>query len=245
MNERLASSPYVTTTPEKNNGGYITVRVRFRKTGSLQYISHLDLIRTLSKVIVRTHLPLWYTEGFNPKPKISYAAPLSVGTESLCEYMDLRLTEYVREEEIRAALNRNLTDEMQVEEVYYPLSKITDLFWLSYEIRIHTVGASEELAEDCRKVLNAERIPIVKKGKAGEHEVDIRPSIRQAEISLDGGEIVLRCILRADANAFLNPEHLIKLLREKCGILSCPVLIREWYSILRVEAYRENLDLFV
>ena len=75
------------------------IRFRMKKMGSLQYISHLDLVRTMHKVIVRAKLPLWYTEGFNPKPKMVFAAPLSIGTESECEFMDIRLNDYIAPEE--------------------------------------------------------------------------------------------------------------------------------------------------
>ena len=101
-----------------NNPAYSVLRVKFKKVGDLQYISHLDLVRTMHKIIVRAGLPLWYTEGFNPKPKMAFAAPLSVGTESLCEFMDLRVTEAISPEEILARLNKNMTDEMQELEAY-------------------------------------------------------------------------------------------------------------------------------
>ncbi len=68
------------------NNEKLFIRLKFKKTGNLQYISHLDLVRTMHKVIVRADLPLWYTEGFNPKPKMIFAAPLSIGTESLSEF---------------------------------------------------------------------------------------------------------------------------------------------------------------
>jgi len=100
------------------NNTPIVLRVRFRKVGKLQYISHLDLVRTMHKIIVRAKLPLWYTEGFNPKPKMVFAAPLSIGTESLCEYMDLRLTERMDTAEALRRLNENLTDEMQASDAY-------------------------------------------------------------------------------------------------------------------------------
>ena len=96
------------------------MRVKFFKRGKLQYISHLDLVRTMMKIIVRAKLPLWYTEGFNPKPKMVFAAPLSIGTESMTEFMDLRLIERMSEEEALLRLNRNMTDEMQAIEAYYP-----------------------------------------------------------------------------------------------------------------------------
>ena len=94
----------------------IVLRVKFFKKGDLQYVSHLDLVRTMHKVIVRAKLPLWYTEGFNPKPKMVFAAPLSIGTESVCEFMDIRLNEYVDPTEAMNRLNANMTSEMQVTE---------------------------------------------------------------------------------------------------------------------------------
>ena len=94
------------------NNTPITLRVKFHKIGNLQYISHLDLVRTMMKVIVRAKLPLWYTEGFNPKPKLAFAAPLSIGTESVSEFMDIRLTEKIDPQDAVNALNTNMTSEM-------------------------------------------------------------------------------------------------------------------------------------
>ena len=102
------------------NNTPITLRVKFCKVGSLQYISHLDLVRTMMKVIVRAKLPLWYTEGFNPKPKLVFAAPLSTGVESVCEFMDIRLTEKMDPKAAIEALNANMTLQMQAIDAYYP-----------------------------------------------------------------------------------------------------------------------------
>ena len=62
----------------------------------------------MMKIIVRAKLPLWYTEGFNPKPKLVFGAPLSIGCESECEFLDVRVVERVDEKAAMAALNRNL-----------------------------------------------------------------------------------------------------------------------------------------
>ncbi len=215
----------------------ITLRVRFKKIGALQYISHLDLVRTMNKIIVRAKLPLWYTEGFNPKPKMAFAAPLSIGTESLCEYMDLRLTERIPPEEAVARLNANMTAEMQVFEAYYPETKFTDMKWLSYAVMIKTDGADATLAEKCAAALTGDRLEVLKHTKSGEATVDIRPLIRSAGAAFDGEYIRLECLLSADPSSFLNPEYVIKALRDKCGILSNPDLTAEHYSIRRERAY--------
>lgn len=223
----------------------VTVRIRFYKRGKLQYISHLDLVRTMNKVVTRADLPLWYTEGFNPKPKMVFAAPLSIGTESLAEFMDLRLTCRQAPEEIKQALNRNLTEEMSVLEVYYPTTKLTEMKWLRYEIDIDTAGADDALAARCLAVFDADSLLTEKKGKDGAmHSVEIRPLIRSVSISSKEGRLRMDCVLSGDSSAFLNPELLIRCLREKCGILSDPCLTNEGYSILRKEAYCADMSLF-
>lgn len=227
------------------NNTPINLRVKFKKTGRLQYISHLDLVRTMNKIIVRAGLPLWYTEGFNPKPKMVFAAPLSIGTESLTEYMDLRLTERIAEEEALLRLNRNMTEEMQALEAYYPENKLTDLKWLSYTMRIKTVGGSEELAKQCEASLLSDSVYVEKKTKSGELvSTDIRPLIKSASVAFDGEEIVINCVLSADASAFLNPEYVIKALKGSCKIISCGDLTAEYYSIMRNVAYRADMSLF-
>ena len=220
------------------------LRVKFKKVGKLQYVSHLDLVRTMHKTLVRSKLPLWYTEGFNPKPKMSFAAPLSIGTESVAEYMDVILTERVPVDEVTRILNANMTEEMQVIEAYYPETKFTDLAWLSYTVLIKNEKVSRELAAECENLLNGEKIEIQKNTKSGEKIVDIRPLIKSASAVLDGDFIRISACLSADPSTFLNPEYLIKALRDKLGILSSSDLTREEYSIMRERAYFADMTEF-
>ena len=227
-----------------NNPAYSVLRVKFKKVGDLQYISHLDLVRTMHKIIVRAGLPLWYTEGFNPKPKMAFAAPLSVGTESLCEFMDLRVTEAISPEEILARLNKNMTDEMQALEAYYPTTKLTELAYLSYTVTMHTVDLNAELLEKCREALDSPEMKIKKKTKSGEAIVDIKPLVKEAKLDIVDGELVLNCILSADPSAFLNPDLLVKYLKNTTGILTSGSLTEEWFTVLRKEAYTKDMQNF-
>lgn len=68
-----------------------TVRVTFRKLGRARYISHLDVNRTMTRALRRAGLPVWYTEGFNRHPYLTFASPLSLGFEGERETMDIRL----------------------------------------------------------------------------------------------------------------------------------------------------------
>ena len=228
-----------------NNLPYITVRVMFKKTGDLQYISHLDLVRTMHKIIVRAELPLWYSEGFNPKPKMIFAAPLSIGTESVCEFVDIRLTERLDTEDIKTRLNRNLTDEMQALSVYYPESKLTDLKWIMYAFDVRSKGLDATLLRECEELFKREELFVEKKNKKGELvKVDIRPLIKSISFGLLDGELKISAVLSGDASCFLNPEHIIKILKRELGLLSSPDITEESYSIMRLKALREDMTEF-
>ena len=218
------------------------LRFKFRKDGNLQYVSHLDLVRTMHKVIVRAKLPLWYTEGFNPKPKMIFAAPLSIGTESMCEYMDLRMNEYIDPKEAMDRINANMTHEMQITEAYYPESKFTDLKWMSYCITIRPAAFSAELVDRVNSVLCGDVVEVQKKNS--EDRTNIRPLIKSAIARSEGESIVIDTILSADPSAFLNPEYIIKSLREYCGILSASDLTTESYDIMREKAYFGDMSEF-
>ena len=227
-----------------NGSPVYTVRIKFKKLGDLQYISHLDLVRTMSKVVTRTKLPLWYTEGFNPKPKMIFAAPLSIGTESYCEFMDLRLTERVPDDEVKARFNMNMADNLQVIEAYYPDAPLTDLKWLSYSVVINTTGASVALVDSCRVFLNSEKIEITKKSKKGEILADIKPMIKEYTLDFTDSLIRMTMILSSSSEAYLNPELVIKALKGGCGILSSDDLTSEWYSVTRESAYCADMTEF-
>ena len=77
------------------------VRIKFSKVGDLMYISHLDLARTMQRIILRSELDIWYSEGFNPQPKMVFAQPLPTGVESVCELLDIKLNSYMDCEEIK------------------------------------------------------------------------------------------------------------------------------------------------
>ena len=227
-----------------HNNIKIILRLKFSKVGRLQYVSHLDLVRTMNKIVVRSGLPLYYTEGFNPKPKMVFAAPLSIGAESSAEYMDLRLRDRIDPALAMARLNANMTDEMQISEAYYPDTPLTDLRWLSYTLTVTTQGVSADLAARCESVLTDDTLEVMKKTKSGEQLVNIRPLIRSAKVVADGDMLRINCVLSADQSAFLNPEYIIRALREKAGILSSPDLTSEHYTIMREHAYTADMTEF-
>lgn len=221
--------------PVRDKVPHIAVRIRFEKTGALQYISHLDLHRTFSRLLVRKGVPVWYSEGFTPHPRLVFATPLSVGAESLCEYMDVFVigtAETVDPDVLRWKLTESDIDGLKITDVYFPTTKFSTITHAAYTIRIRTAHADAALAEHCQAVLCETPLVVCKRTKSGEKDVDISPQIRTATVTFDGECLMIRACLCADSMNFLNPEYLVKVLREKCSILAGDPTSEE-YSILR------------
>ena len=216
-----------------------TVRLKFRKVGSLQYISHLDLQRTFMRVLTRACLPVWYTKGFNPHAKLVFSTPLSVGTQSEYEFLDLRIDREMSTEEIMIRLNNELTEELQIIEAYLPKSDFSEIAWASYNIEICTENASAELMAQMKQVLTTSPLLLTKRTKAGEKEIDIVPMIHEIDLSFDDGTIRINTTLSATTGEFLNPEMLITALKRDCGILSGDPM-KEWYTILRTSVMKAD-----
>ena len=212
-----------------------TLRVRFRTVGNLQYISHLDLQRTFSRVLVRAGLPLWYTKGFNPHIKMVFGMPLPVGSESECEFLDIRIEREMSEAEVMARLNAELTDELSVTAVYPAMRKFSEIAYAEYLYTVVTAGADEALADRVREALTTGPLTVVKKTKSGEKEVNILEALHRTDVRLENGAIVIEAVLAAGEGKYLSPEALITALREKTGILSGDPTV-EHYRILRRRA---------
>ena len=221
--------------PVREKVEHTALRIKFTKTGALQYISHLDLHRTFSRLLVRCGVSIWYSEGFTPHPRLVFATPLSVGAESLCEYVDVFVNgtpETLDLDVLRWQLSKCDVAGLEIKEVYLPNSKFSAITHSDYTIKINTLGASADLALKCNEALSQKPLVVLKRTKSGEKDVDISSQIKSAAVSFDGENIIIDCRLSADSAGFLNPEYLVKVLKEKCGVLSGDVT-KEEYSILR------------
>ena len=108
------------------------VRLRFAKTGRLKYISHLDINRAMSRAFKRAGIPLWYTEGFNPHPYMNFSLPLSLGVESLCESVDIRLVDEISNNEIKAKMNEVLPADLKIIDVYDDFRQSGEIVYSDY-----------------------------------------------------------------------------------------------------------------
>ena len=223
----------------------ITVRLKFQKTGALQYISHLDLQRTFNRVLARACIPVWYTKGFNPHAKLVFSTPLSVGAQSVCEFLDIRIDRAMDCQEIMDRLNKELTSELCIVDAYHPTSDFSEIGWASYDIEIFCKDLSEDVAAQIHRTLTTSPLLLTKRTKAGEKEIDIIPLIRSLQVSYDSGAntVKISALLRATSSEFLNPEMLITGLKQQMGLWKGN-LSEEWYTIMRTAVMKEDGTLF-
>jgi len=111
-------------------------RIWFNKIGVAKYISHLDLMRTFTRMLRQSHLPVWYTEGFNPHPFLTFAAPLSLGVEALNEPFDIKLTEPLPVGVVLKALQDVQTPALPITAVTLPLKKFSEVTAAEFEITL-------------------------------------------------------------------------------------------------------------
>ena len=86
----------------------------------------------MSRALKRAQIPLWYTEGFNPHPYMSFSLPLSLGVESLCESVDLRIIGDITNDEIKNRLNNVLPQDIKIVDVYDDFRDNSEIVYSDY-----------------------------------------------------------------------------------------------------------------
>lgn len=194
-----------------------TIRVWFSKLGSARYISHLDLTRNMARALKLSGLPLWYTEGFNPRVYMSFAMPLSLGTAGEREIMDLRFVEPVPFPQIVERLGERLPKDLPVLAAAAPVHKLEEISWAEYELSLETED-SAALAQKLQDLLALQTIQVLKHSKKGDREVDIRPDFSDMEISCPDKETVaLAMRLPCSVGGAVNPSLLLEALKRYEG----------------------------
>lgn len=190
----------------------IYVFATFAKTGNLKYISHLDLNRAMTRLLIRSGLPIRFSEGFNPHPKLTFAQPLSLFQESLCEVAEFRLDEGADcpdEAGTLEALRAVEPEGLHFTKVTYSDRKLPVCKAARYELTFRTALSPEELS-----ALFEGEMPVLKKTKTKETTVDISPLIREKRFSAVEGGVKLCCTLPC-GDAYLNPSFLVSFLGER------------------------------
>ena len=194
-------------------------RMKFEKRDEVKYIGHLDTMRTFTRCIKKTNLPIKFSSGFNPRVQLAFALPLAVGVTSECEYFDLELNGDVECQEVIDELNKNFPDGFKVltceksEKVKGLMSLVSEA---TYEISILVSSSdNEELVNRLNGAFNNEKVEITKQAKNGKEEVvDIKPLIIDFEIKdLNYNTLVCTVHCLAGSKNNLNPNYIVQVIK--------------------------------
>ena len=214
------------------------IRILFSKTGQAKYISHLDTNRVFSRAFARSKINLWFTEGFNPHPYMSFSLPLSLGVESLCENVDIRILDDITNEEVMQRLNDALPSGIRVVDVYEDFMDCNEIVYSDYVYHFEFQD-NETALKRLQEALDAEQIMAQKKAKQGKRrvmkETDIKPFIIKSNLSLRGDDIILNVRLLAGPAKNLNPTLLFDTLIRLID------MDFEWKSISRIALLTADL----
>lgn len=182
------------------------IRITFKKQGALRYTGHLDLHKLWERAARRAELPLAYSQGFHPQPKMNMAAALPLGFSSRCEVMDMRLEHDISLDGLPTRLNQTLPSGLQVLQVQQVDERApalqTQVTAAEYEVTLTEPMDASELRRRIDSVIESKAISRERRGKM----YDLRPLVEKLGL-LSDDKIFMR--LRAREGATGRPEEVL------------------------------------
>lgn len=203
----------------------IRIRAEFVRGEEVKYISHLDLMKTFERAIRRSKIPIAYSQGFNPHPRMVFGLPMAVGVTSDSEYLDVDLEENISAQDFVELLNSQLPKGLRLTCAKKKESRtniMATIVMAHYEVTVKTAGNVEidMLHQAIKRLIERPEILVVREGKKGRREINIRPMIHKIDIATAVNEdmekvFVFSSLLSAGSAANLNPELLVKAIEEE------------------------------
>ena len=217
-------------------------RILFEKKGNAVWISHLDLMRLFQRAFKRAGLPLTHTQGFNPRPSVSIALPLSVGVESSCELLDFDLDgDKVANRIVRGKLNDYLVPGIRVIKVYDNMQKIKHLALLDTVVTMeYDGGVPSDAVSRLQTLFAQEEVLVEKKAKSGDIlDQNIIPMIKSMEIVQSDDNTIQMKARVCCQNPTLNPMQL-----HGAVVRYLPELKPDFVKNERIEIYDADGNVF-
>ncbi|MCL2706606.1 MAG: TIGR03936 family radical SAM-associated protein [Dehalococcoidia bacterium] len=192
------------------------LRIRFKRGEEIKYISHLDLVRVWQRAFRRAGVELVYSEGFNPHPRLSLAAPLALGVTSSCELMDVYITQSLSGHALTYIVTPQLPAGLEIEQVAaIPIESPTlqsQLRFAEYAVQIQATDASL-VKQSIDDLLAKDSVPWEHRRDVGVKSYDLRPLIEDVWlISYNAGLVTLGMKLRCDSGGAGRPEQVVRAL---------------------------------
>ncbi|TLN15332.1 DUF2344 domain-containing protein [bacterium] len=208
------------------------VRISFSKGAGVRFVSHLDLMKAFERAIRRAAIPIAFSEGFNPHPKMSFASALAVGVTSDTEYMDMELRENLEPEAVARQLAAALPPGIDIKNAWLapenspPLMATVNRTRYDVRVRLTETVTPEDLPEYINKTLEQKELVIVKNTKKGPKPKDIRSGIMHLAGRLAGEDVIFDMLLLTGNEGSIRPEEVIQGLRKAAGLPVDPDSVR-------------------
>jgi len=188
------------------------LRIRYSRGEEVKFISHLDLIRLWRRVLIRAGVALAYSEGFNPHPRMSLAAPLALGVTSEAELMDVFLTRWFSPHSFTAAIVKQLPHGIEIGQVYnvpLPMPSLqSQVRYADYAVQLETRKAQQDIATVITSLLSKEHLPWRHQRDTGPRYYDLRALIDDLWlVDFCNGHCNIGMKLRCDSNGSGRPEQ--------------------------------------
>jgi len=199
----------------------INMRLKFTKGPETKYISHLDLMRTFQRALRRAHIPIHYTEGFNPHPSMSFASALGIGVTSIGEYLDIVVEEEISEKDLMTRLNESLPMGLEIVDVTVLQDKAKSAMSLVTDAKYSIELVFEDTIDMEKKIkdfMTQDNIVVSKKQPKKNFktiDVDIKPMIKEINVlNQENKNVTLDCVLACGSKANLKPQLLLEALKK-------------------------------
>ena len=195
--------------------------LQYCKGEEVRFLGHLDLMRSFERAFRRAHLPLAFSEGFNPHPRVAYASALALGVTGAAEYLDLELTREISPAELSASLNRVLPSGLKIlaAQAIAPRQRsLTALLNLAhYVVTISPFAAisAEKVSAMITQVLARPSYFVSRQGKKGIRQIDLRPGLLHLNGHLAAGKLILQMDLRLGNGGNVRPEEVVQMMGEE------------------------------
>jgi radical SAM-linked protein len=213
--------------PEQQAPPVQRLRVRYAKRGRLRFTSHRDFSRAFERALVRARIPMAYSSGFNPHPRISYAGASPTGAASEAEYLEIGLSEQVDPARLADDLDRALPEGLDVIEVVEATSGgLADRLEAS-RWRIDLPLPIGEVAPAVQAFLDRSSVPVERMTKKGIRSFDSRAAVLALEAAANDAGSRITILLRHTVPA-VRPDDVLAGLHEAAGLQSvgAPLLTR-------------------
>ena len=217
--------------PEQQAPPVQRLRIRYAKRGRLRFTSHRDFSRAFERAVFRARIPMAYSSGFNPHPRISYAGAAPTGSASEAEYLEIALAQVVEPADVHVALDEALPDGLDVLEVVVSSGgALADrLEGSAWRLTLPGVAAGAA-GEAVETFLGADEVLVSRMTKKGLRTFDCREavvSLTSHQAAPSAGECAILDVVLRHGTPSVRPDDILAGLREVAGLEATAAPLQE------------------